>query len=265
MMGGPRCNASAADLTLRAGDIAVRKTVIVVLSLWASALLCASLSAAGPRQKPERLQKEIKVSLDYLLYLPVEYDRKGSWPLMLFLHGAGERGDNLNLVKTHGPPKLIEEGRDFPFIVASPQCPRGQTWRPYELSALVDDLVEHYKVDRDRIYVTGLSMGGTGTWALAAYSPNRFAALVPISCTGDSASARRLANVPIWMFNGAKDPGVPVSAARDTVDGLKRRGSAIRFTVYPNAGHDAWTATYKNPELYTWLLSQRRPTSAGKN
>ena len=118
--------------------------------------------------------------------LPAERLRqKDSWPLMLFLHGAGERGDDLELVKKHGPPKLIEAGKDFPFIVVSPQCPQGRWWEPVELATLLDEIVEKQKVDKDRIYVTGLSMGGFGTWSLAAFQPGRFAAIVPICGGGE--------------------------------------------------------------------------------
>ena len=131
----------------------------------------------GAGQKSCEMNRTIKVSLKYLLYLPKEYEKKSSWPLMLFLHGSGERGNDLDLVKQNGPPKLIAAGKEFPFIVVSPQCPDGQWWEPLELATLLDEIVQKYKVDRDRIYLTGLSMGGYGTWSLALYQPHRFAAL----------------------------------------------------------------------------------------
>jgi predicted peptidase len=214
--------------------------------------------APEPNQKAARLDKEIHVTIDYLLYLPTDYDRKNKWPLMLFLHGSGERGSDLNLVKKHGPPKLIDNGKQFPFIVVSPQCPKGRRWQPLELKVLLDEIVNKYNVDQDRIYVTGLSMGGFGTWALAAEYPDRFAAIVPICGGGNATWARRISHLPVWVFHGAKDPAVPVKMSQDMVDALKKNGANVNFTVYPDAGHDSWTATYDNPKLYEWLLQQER-------
>src|SRR5690606_26245533 len=120
-----------------------------------------------PAQQAAKLSVQVPVELNYLLYLPKNYEEQEAWPLLLFLHGAGERGDDLELVKVHGPPKLIAQGMEFSFIVVSPQCPKEQSWEAYRLRALLDDLEKNYKVDPDRIYVTGLSMGGFGTWQLA--------------------------------------------------------------------------------------------------
>ncbi|MGA2033620.1 MAG: prolyl oligopeptidase family serine peptidase [Thermoguttaceae bacterium] len=197
--------------------------------------------------------------MKYLLYLPQDYDGKDSWPLLLFLHGAGERGHDLELVKKHGPPKLIAAGKAFPFIVVSPQCADNAWWEPVELSTLLDEIVEKYKVDQDRIYVTGLSMGGFGTWSLAGREPKRLAAIVPICGGGEPFLASAFAHVPAWVFHGGKDPVVPLERSKQMVDALKRAGGNVKFTVYPEAGHDSWTDTYANPELYQWLLQQKRP------
>lgn len=199
-----------------------------------------------------------KVKLNYLLFLPQGYqtsDKK--WPMILFLHGAGERGNDLKKVKIHGPPKIVEKKKDFPFIVVSPQSP-GFGWDTEALNALLDDVLKKYKVDPDRVYLTGLSMGGYGTWELAARHPERFAAIVPICGGGSRIWTRRLRNMPIWVFHGAKDRAVPVEESARLVKALKRQGSDVRFTIYPEAGHDAWTEAYNNPELYQWLLQQRR-------
>jgi predicted peptidase len=214
-------------------------------------------------QKPCELNRAIKVTMKYLLYLPKDYDQKDSWPLMLFLHGAGERGDNLDLVKKHGPPKLIEAGKDFPFIVVSPQCPQGRWWEPVELAALLDEIVEKQKVDKDRIWVTGLSMGGFGTWSLAAHQPHRFAALVPICGGGEPITAKLFAYAPAWVFHGGKDTTVPLERSKRMVEAVKASGGSVKLTVYPDAGHDSWTETYNNPQLYEWLLQQKRPAKAG--
>jgi predicted peptidase len=183
---------------------------------------------------------------------------------LLFLHGAGERGDNLDLVKRHGPPKLIEAGKEFPFIVVSPQCPADKWWEPIELVALLDAIGQKYKVDPDRVYVTGLSMGGFGTWHLAAYAPERLAAIAPICGGGEIYWAKRFAHLPVWAFHGAKDTGVPLERSQVMVDELKKLGGHPKFTIYPEAGHDAWTATYDNPQLYEWLLAQKRQPRPAK-
>jgi predicted peptidase len=210
------------------------------------------------QQQSCNLERTIKVTMKYLLHLPKDYDQKPSWPLVLFLHGAGERGNDLQMVKRGGLPKLIEAGQDFPFIVVSPQCPDDQYWEPFELTVLLDEIGEKYKVDQDRVYVTGLSMGGFGTWALAFHSPNRFAAIVPVCGGGDPFWAKRIAPIPAWVFHGAKDPVVPIEMSQKMVDGLKKNGGNVTFTIYPDEGHDAWTATYANPQVYEWLLQQKR-------
>ena len=237
----------------------------LILTVAATLFLAIPAMAADePKQKPEKLDKQVRVELDYLLYLPEGYEQQDRWPLMLFLHGAGERGHDLALVKKHGPPKLIDEGKTFPFIVVSPQCPSGSWWsaKPLELTALLDEVSAKYKVDADRIYLTGLSMGGFGTWTLAAYTPQRFAAIVPICGGGEPLMTRMLGNVPSWVFHGAKDPVVPLKRSEDMVEALKRVNRNVQFTVYPEALHDSWTETYDNPELYKWLLQQKRGAAA---
>ena len=231
--------------------------VLVAISSTTQAEQVADSTNAG-QQKPAELNRTIKVTVKYLLYLPKDYDQKESWPLLVFLHGAGERGDNLDLVKKHGPPKLIEAGKQFPFIVVSPQCPDGQWWDSFTLTALLDEIVEKYKVDHDRIYLTGLSMGGFGTWALASRTPNRFAAIVPICGGGDPFHAKEIAHVPAWVFHGGKDPTVPIENSQRMVEALKKSGGNVKFTIYPEAGHDSWTEAYNTPELYEWLLQQKR-------
>ncbi|MBP1646684.1 MAG: Alpha/beta hydrolase family protein [Bacteroidetes bacterium] len=199
-----------------------------------------------------------KVGYRYLFYLPGEYSPATPLPLMLFLHGAGERGSNIRLVKKHGPPKLISQGKSFPFIVVAPQCPAGQWWQAEELNALLDEIVEGYAVDTARIYVTGLSMGGFGTWTLGVTYPERFAALAPVCGWGEPFAAFRLRDMPVWAFHGAKDPIVPLSKGQEMIDALKRAGGSPRFTIYPEAEHDSWTETYENPGLYSWLLQRHR-------
>lgn len=234
----------------------------------AGILLTAGCSTTGkiktaPAQQPMRLEQTVSVhaKLDYLLYLPEQVPTSGKKrPLMLFLHGAGERGDDLERVKRNGPPMLVEQGKDFPFIIASPQCPKDISWSHPEniiaLNALIDELVANYPVDESRIVLTGLSMGGFGTWVLAASYPGRFAAIAPICGGAGRMMARPLVNMPTWVFHGAKDKVVPLSQSQEMVDALKEKGSTrVKFTVYPETGHNSWVEAYNNPELYKWLLT----------
>jgi predicted peptidase len=234
---------------------------IRLLSAVAVAVVGTGLVAAEPRQQEKLFEREItvKARLKYLLYLPEGYEQSDkAWPLILFLHGAGESGEDLAKVKVHGPPKLIEaQAMDFPCIVVSPQS-TGRGWQPDLLKALVDDLVSAYRVDENRIYLTGLSMGGFGTWSLAAAYPDRFAAIAPICGGGNPNDAEKLKNLAIWVFHGAKDPVVRLESSQRMVDALKQVGVDVKFTIYPDAGHDSWTATYENPEFYEWLFAQQR-------
>ncbi|MEZ6130934.1 MAG: PHB depolymerase family esterase [Planctomycetaceae bacterium] len=229
-----------------------------LLLLFVVAAMPAVTLSDDPRQSAHRLDVQVPVRMNYLLSLPENYESQEAWPLILFLHGAGERGDDLEKVKVHGPPKLIAAGKALPFIVVSPQCPENLWWEPIELTALLDAVVKTYKVDPDRIYVTGLSMGGFGTWRLAAYTPERFAAIAPICGGGEPYWARRFANLPTWAFHGAKDKGVPVERSQQMIDAMKKAGGMPKFTVYPDAEHDSWTETYDNPVFYDWLLTQKR-------
>jgi predicted peptidase len=205
--------------------------------------------------------------LNYLLYLPQAYQAEQAnqaeapgegWPVVFFLHGSGERGDDPQLVKNYGLPNQIELGQDFPFLVVSPQCPAGNRWT--EMLSLLDQLFEEitgqYRVDLSRIYLTGLSMGGQGCWFWALAHPLRFAALLPICGRSFPAQAALLRNVPIWVFHGAKDEVVPLVESQVMVKALEEAGNSVRFTIYPEAGHDAWSATYANRKVYDWLLRQ---------
>jgi len=195
----------------------------------------------------------------YLLHLPEDYTKdKKEWPLILFLHGAGERGDNLELVKAHGPPKIAEQRKNFPFIVVSPQCSTGDWWSGDVLKALLDDLVARYRIDEERIYLTGLSMGGFDAWSLAIEQPDLFAAIAPVCGGGAPEKVGGIKHVAVWVFHGAKDDVVPLDKSREMVDALKKCGGSVKFTVYPEAGHDSWTETYDNPELYEWFLRHER-------
>ena len=214
-------------------------------------------------QHSRMYEKEVtkNLSCKYLLFLPEGYGQEQKqWPLMLFLHGAGERGDDLKKVKVHGPPKIVEKQKDFPFIVVSPQCPKDDWWtmKTEVLINLLDDIVARYDVDPERVYLTGLSMGGYGSWALASEYPEKFAAMVPICGGGNRIMSFFLKDMPIWAFHGAKDSVVPVEESKDVVEAINARGGKAKLTIYPDANHDSWTETYNNQELYDWLLEHRR-------
>jgi len=200
----------------------------------------------------------VKVKFNYLAALPEGYEKQEKWPLVLFLHGAGERGDDLEKLKVHGPPMQVSKGRKFPFILVAPQCPDGHWWYGNELSAFLDEIEQKYKVDKDRIYVTGLSMGGYGTWSLAGYNPKRFAAIVPICGGGTPYLTRYYTDLPVWAFHGDQDGVVTLRNSEELIAALKSRGSDARLTVYEGVGHNSWSETYDNPEVYEWMLKQTR-------
>jgi len=182
---------------------------------------------------------------------------------MLFLHGAAESGLDLDRVKRHGPPKVVPR-TPLPFFrVISPQCPPGFHWVQLldALRELLEDAFERYPVDRTRVYLTGLSMGGYGSWYLASAYPELFAALVPVCGGGDPNEACKLKSIPTWAFHGAKDTVVPPSESEEMVGALKGCGGDVRLTLYPDLAHNSWTRTYNDLQLYNWLLQQRKGSS----
>ncbi len=211
-------------------------------------------------QTEESFQKKIEepIGLRFLLYLPDGYEENESrkWPLVVFLHGAGERGDDLSKVAIHGPPKKVAAGESFPFILASPQCPADSWWTDEPVLELFDHLEKTYRVDKSRVYLTGLSMGGYGTWHFGTKQPERFAALAPVCGGGVPYRMRWIKQKPVWAFHGAKDTAVPLDESERLITQLQgMKNQNARLTVYPEAGHDSWTEAYNTPELYTWLLS----------
>ncbi len=216
-------------------------------------------TTASAEESAERFEKTIskKVSAQYLLVKPKDYDDDEEYPLLIFLHGRGEQGDDLNRVKIHGPFKKIAE-LGLPLLVVAPQSPKDEYWDVDMLEALVEEVIDDLDVDEDRVYLTGLSMGGSGTWRLAARRPDLFAAIVPICGRRSTSKAPRLKDLPMWVFHGAKDRTIPVRESTEMVEAIRQAGGDPRLTIYPDAHHNSWTETYNNPELYEWLLSQRR-------
>jgi pimeloyl-ACP methyl ester carboxylesterase len=199
-----------------------------------------------------------------VVHLPPGYAPQAlkHWPLILFLHGTDPHSDDPEVIKKQGLCQYAIEHPDFPFVVVSPTSPPGERFSPATLSMLLDDVMKQYDVDPDRVYLTGLSLGGYGTWNLAALTPDRFAAAVPIAGYGDVNDAQRLKNLPMWVFHGEADPTVPIQPDRECVQALRAVGGRVVFTTYPGVGHNSWTQTYANPKLYEWLLEQRRGAPA---
>lgn len=200
-------------------------------------------------------------TLRYLLHLPDDYDDDPNrlWPLVLFLHGAGERGSDLELAAVHGPPKLADTGEEYPFILVTPQCGSASHWvaELSTLAVMLDEVISAHRVDQERVSVTGLSMGGYGTWSLAVRYPDRFAAIAPICGGLWMQSAAPLRDIPVWAFHGDADDVVPIAETERIVDELQALDADVRFTRYAGVGHDSWTVSYANPELYEWMLSPR--------
>lgn len=213
------------------------------------------------QSKMAEVETGFKAVDGFMLFLPEGYeeDAEQDWPLIFFLHGAGERGDSLALVMKHGPLKMAAAQPDFPFVVVAPQCPGGRWWHADELKILLDKVMGNYNIDKDRVYLTGLSMGGYGSWELAMRYPSMFAAVAPVCGGGNPEQVCRIKELPVWNFHGAQDPIVPLAASEQMIYALEDCGTDVRFTVYPEVGHDAWEPAYNNPELYSWFLQHKRP------
>lgn len=202
-------------------------------------------------------EKVTTAPLPYLLYAP-ETEADARLPLILFLHGAGERGSDLDRVTTQGLPQLLPN-LPAPAFVVAPQCP-ASSWWTLELSALealLDEVQAQHRIDAARVYLTGLSMGGYGTWHLALKNPARFAALAPVCGGGIPPLAHKLRDLPIRAFHGAEDDVVPPAASEKMVEATIKAGGQATFTNYPGVGHNSWTRAYSEPDLYTWMFAQR--------
>jgi len=203
-----------------------------------------------------------KARLNYLLFLPERYGQTPGerWPLILYLHGLGEIGPEIDAVKRTGLPAMLAQRPDFPFITLSPQCPDDRRWLPrlQALDALLEEILGSYAVDAQRVYLTGNSMGGEGAWTLAAHYARRFAAVAPICGWASAELACNLKELPVWAFHGDADEIIPLETSRVMVEAVRACGGEARLTIYPGVGHDSWTPTYADRELYRWFLEQRR-------
>lgn len=236
------------------------------------AMLCAALAlpacahgqaldASLPLQVGQHPQDALDAEgYRYQLFLPRgARSATQGWPLMIFLHGSGERGTDTDKVKVHGPPKHADSDPDFPFILISPLLPAEEDWDLAKLDRILDHAVRTLPVDPDRIYLTGLSRGGHATWRWAAAEPERFAAIAPVAGRGDPATACALKDLPVWAFHGDRDDVVPPEGSFAMARAIRGCGGRIsRLTIYPDLGHNAWDPAYADPSLYLWLLAHRR-------
>lgn len=208
------------------------------------------------------VDKEVRF---YTVYVPREYDPAKPWPLIVFLHGRGERGDDGLKPSDVGIGHAIRQHPDwFPCLVVMPQCPDTVYWggAAEDVERAVGLTMQQYNVDKSRVYLTGLSMGGFGTWSYGAERPETFAALMPICGGGKVKDAPALARLPIWAFHGAEDKIVPVGHSREMVDAVKAAGGDIRYTEYDDGGHDIWDRAYMDKKVIRWLLSHRNEAPA---
>jgi len=204
----------------------------------------------------------------YVVFVPKDYDGKKEYPVILFLHGAGEtkqpdaKKDGKKPVEVGIGPAIKKREKTFPFIVVIPRA-EGFGWGATTANAkralaMLDEVMKEYKVDPKRQYLTGLSMGGMGTWSVAMAHPDRFAAIVPICGRGDTKMASKIKDLPCWCFHGDADTAVKVEGSRDMIDALKKAGGEPKYTEYPGVGHNSWDKAYGTDELYTWLLEQKK-------
>ena len=240
------------------------RTIVLVLSV--GLLACAARETPKPKasgQTHARLETE-RGPLAFLRYVPHNYETRDDWPVVIFLHGSGEREGPLDVVATWGPPRFAARGDDLPYVLISPQCPPGGDWTDEVRLEQLDELLAHVltseRVDKARVIVTGVSMGGYGTWSWAARSPEKFAAAVPVCGGGEVSDAARLKDVPIWAFHGTEDGAVPFEDGQKMVEAARAVGNPeVRFTTLEHVGHNVWSSAYATPLLTQWMLKQINP------
>jgi predicted peptidase len=254
--------------------------VFAAVAAWAGQLRAAEPDLRTKLEKRVFRNAEGE-TLPYRVFVPKDYDAKKKYPLILFLHGAGERGDDNERQLIHAQVLRFvsdEVAAKHPCFLVAPQCPTGGWWAdrprgakkpppegsakstgaPKLTLALLDSLQKEYSIDPERRYVTGLSMGGFGSFGLCLARPDYFAAAVPICGGTDPSRAKEMAKVAFWVFHGGADPVVKPDQSRDAVKALKEAGATVKYTEYPGVGHDSWSKAYKEPELVDWLFAQKR-------
>ena len=200
-------------------------------------------------------------NFQYVKYLPKDYDENKKYPLVFFLHGAGERGDDLDVACRHGFMKHVrEEGKEYPFIFIAPQCPFDKYWGCYteSLLAFLDYICEQLPIDRDRVYLTGLSMGGTGTFMLAMADADRFAAIAPVCGSGIVWYACAIKDLPVYMYHGDDDDIVPIKESVTMLSKINMLGGNAKLEICYGVGHGAWEVAYSGDNLVNWFLSHKK-------
>lgn len=248
--------------TLPAGlaPIAVACRNVLVKPLIAVLLMTASL-VATPTESRARFEAPSGTDMPYLLFEPdpALMPPGQARPLVVFLHGSEERGDDLDPVKKQGPPSQFMVGDGLPFVLLAPQCPTGVWWNANDVIGLIDKVIKDHNIDPKRVHLTGLSMGGFATWAILAKKPELFASAVPICGGGDPDTVKRFKHIPIWTFHGTADDMVSVDRTK-AMDKALRAADAKDFhaTYYHGVDHDSWTQTYNNPAVYAWMMQRTR-------
>ncbi|MFO0970533.1 MAG: prolyl oligopeptidase family serine peptidase [Gemmataceae bacterium] len=231
------------------------------LSLLAALLTTTALGAG--EAKTGFINKKFTDDAKYVVFVPHDYDGAKAFPVILFLHGAGETGsDGVKQSKVGLGAAIKKNEKKFEFIVVMPQSQK-RTWQANSEDgkralAILDQVMKDYKTDAKRIYLTGLSMGGFGTWSMATAHPERWAAIAPICGGGDPSKAEKIKNLPIWCFHGDADKVVATQRSRDMIAALKKAGANPRYDEYPGVGHNSWDRAYGNAELYSWFLKHER-------
>ena len=240
----------------------MRTISVIAFVIVVTFLRYTSAQSAEPvpgKQVEQSFKSSDSTEVRYLLYLPDIYKPGSALPVMLFLHGRGESDGPLSVVAKWGPPFMVTRGEKLPYILLSPQCPKEDNWssstQQSRLIELLDSIVDKFGGNKDRIYLTGLSMGGSGSWRMAADYSKRFAAVVPICGRGQTVDADKLKSLPIWVFCGDQD-GVYKSNEEIFQAVMKAGSQSIRFTSLENIGHNSWSAAYASPDLYLWLDRQ---------
>jgi predicted peptidase len=243
-----------------------------IAALIASTLLLSITSTHGAtsvalRSGVLRVRQATATSLPYLAITPAGYQTNRSWPVIIYLHGGDQRGYDREMLKLNGPVRTALNDPDFPFVVIAPQLPPGKIWEAEAVAAFVRRVLPRFRVDRTRVYLTGLSTGGYGTWAAGLKYPELFAAIVPVAGGGDTVHIKHsegvhlqsLQSLPVWAFHGGSDSVVSADETRRLVSELQAVGARdVRATIFPGTGHDIWNRVYDDPALYRWLLEQHR-------
>jgi predicted peptidase len=239
--------------------------LLKILALGGLVLLCVTRTRpAEPRGFLDRVYQDDQGESKYVLFVPHSTKSDKPLPVILFLHGAGETGTDGQLQAKVGlGPAIKKREKSFPFLAIFPQSQK-RTWQAGSQDAkralaILDAVSKEYKTDPKRVYLTGLSMGGYGTWSLAQVQPDRWAAIVPVCGGGDPKQAGKIKHIPCWCFHGETDMAVPVAKSRDMIEALKKAGGTPKYDEYAGVGHNSWDRAYATKELYPWLLEQHLP------